>query len=53
LPYPPARRRGIARPVVGDPPSRERVFDGAAEARLLAIACSEPPDGRPAWTLRC
>jgi hypothetical protein len=35
-----------------DQPSRERVLDGAAEARLLAIACSEPPDERKAWTLR-
>jgi len=35
-----------------DEPSRERVLDGAAEARLLAIACSGPPDERKAWTLR-
>jgi transposase len=35
-----------------DRPSRERVLDGAAEARLLAVACSDPPDGRKAWTLR-
>jgi hypothetical protein len=35
-----------------DKPSRERVLDGAAEARLLAIACSDPPDERTAWTLR-
>ena len=35
-----------------DKPSRERVLDGAAEARLLAVACSDPPDGRTAWTLR-
>ena len=35
-----------------DKPSRERVLDGAAEARLLAVACSEPPDERKAWTLR-
>lgn len=34
-----------------DRPSRERVLDGSAEARLLAVACSEPPDGRAAWTL--
>lgn len=34
-----------------DKPSRERVLDGAAEAKLLAVACSEPPDGRRAWTL--
>jgi hypothetical protein len=34
-----------------DRPSRTPVLDGAAEARLIAIACSEPPDGRAAWTL--
>ena len=33
-------------------PSRQRVLDGTAEAKLLAVACSEPPDGRRAWTLR-
>jgi len=35
-----------------DRPSRERKLDGAAEARLIALACSEPPDGRAAWTLQ-
>jgi Homeodomain-like domain len=34
-----------------DRPSRERKLDGRAEARLIALACSEPPDGRAAWTL--
>jgi hypothetical protein len=33
-----------------DRPSRERKFDGAAEARLIALACSAPPDGRARWT---
>jgi transposase len=33
-------------------PSRERTLDGRAEARLIALACSRPPDGRAAWTLR-
>jgi hypothetical protein len=33
-------------------PSRERVLDGAAEARLIAVACSSPPDERARWTLR-
>lgn len=32
-------------------PSRERVFDGESEARLIATSCSEPPEGRAAWTL--
>ncbi len=33
--------------------SRERsqVLDGEAEARLVAIACSEPPEGCARWTL--
>ena len=35
-----------------DRPSRERVLDGTAEARLIAVACSAPPDGRKAWTLK-
>jgi transposase len=34
-----------------DPP-REPVLDGAAEAKLIALACSATPDGRKAWTLR-
>jgi hypothetical protein len=33
-------------------PPRERVLDGAAEARLISLACSATPDGRKAWTLR-
>lgn len=36
-------------------PSRrqyERLLDGAAEAHLIALACSEPPKGRARWTLR-
>jgi transposase len=33
-------------------PSRTPVLDGEAEARLIAVACSEPPDGRAAWTLK-
>ena len=35
-----------------DRPSRERKFDGAAEARLIALACSAPPEGRARWTMR-
>ena len=33
-------------------PSREPALDGAAEARLIALACSSPPDGRKAWTMK-
>jgi transposase len=35
-----------------DRPSREPKLDGRAEARLVALACSTPPDGRKRWTLR-
>ena len=36
------------------PPEREyeRRLDGAGEARLIALACSEPPEGYERWTLR-
>ena len=33
-------------------PSRERTLDGAAEARLIALACSDPPGDRAAWTMQ-
>ncbi len=35
-------------------PEREyrRKLDGEQEARLIALACSEPPRGRKRWTLR-
>jgi transposase len=29
-----------------------RKLDGKAEARLVALACSQPPDGRARWTLK-
>ncbi len=32
--------------------ARQRIFDGAAEAKLIALACSEPPKGRSRWTLK-
>jgi transposase len=32
-------------------PPRAPKLDGAAEARLVHLACSEPPDGRAKWTL--
>ena len=31
--------------------ARIRIFDGAAEAKLIALACSAPPKGRKRWTL--
>ncbi len=33
-------------------PRRRRVLDGRAEAHLVALSCSEPPEGRGSWTLR-
>ena len=30
----------------------ERKLDGDAEARLIALACSAPPEGRTRWTLQ-
>ena len=35
-----------------DRPSRPPVLDGRAEARLIALACSAPPDGRTEWTMQ-
>lgn len=31
---------------------RKRKIDGEAEAHLVALRCSEPPEGRGRWTLR-
>ncbi len=31
---------------------RRRVLDGRAEAYLVALACSDPPEGRERWSLR-
>lgn len=33
-------------------PSRQPVLDGAAEAKLIALACATAPDGQRVWTLR-
>lgn len=33
-------------------PSIPRLFDGEAEARLIALACSAAPEGRARWTLQ-
>jgi transposase len=32
-------------------PSRPRKLDGKAEARLIALRCGAPPQGRTRWTL--
>jgi transposase len=47
--------RGLEAALVRTPqdrPSRQRTLDGRAEARLIALACSAPPDGRQEWTMR-
>jgi len=31
---------------------RRRKLDGAGEARLIAVACGAPPEGRRRWTIR-
>ena len=33
-------------------PSAPRIFDGEKEARLIALACSKPPEGHARWSLR-
>ena len=33
-------------------PPREVMFDGAFEARLIAMACSDAPEGHSRWTVR-
>lgn len=32
--------------------ARKRTFDGEAEAKLIALACSAPPPGHARWSLR-
>jgi len=34
------------------PKKREKILDGAAEAQLVQLACSEAPNGRESWTLQ-
>jgi len=31
--------------------SQPRIFDGEKEAKLIALACSEPPEGYARWSL--
>ena len=33
-------------------PSTSAIFDGEAEAKLIALACSKPPEGHARWSLR-
>lgn len=38
--------------VIADRPGRPPKIDGTAEAHLVALACSEPPQGRDRWSVR-
>ncbi|MFO1099494.1 MAG: hypothetical protein U1E81_14840 [Xanthobacteraceae bacterium] len=33
-------------------PPIKPIFDGEAQAKLTALACSEPPQGHARWTIR-
>jgi hypothetical protein len=33
-------------------PPTPAIFDGEAQAKLIALACSEPPEGHARWTIR-
>ena len=45
---------GLKRAILRKKPDREyeRRLDGAGEAHLIALACSEAPDGYERWSLR-
>ena len=45
---------GLEAALVRKPMSRRRPpkLDGEKEARLVALACSDPPEGRARWTLQ-
>ena len=45
---------GLESALVRKPRSKPRkiIFDGAFDARITALACSDPPQGRTRWTLR-
>ncbi len=44
---------GLERALNEDPrPGQRRKLDGRGEAQLIAVACSQAPDGHAHWTLR-
>ena len=47
-------RQGLDATLERSAPDRvyERSFDGRAEARLIALACSQAPKGRERWSMR-
>ena len=47
-------REGLEAALHRRPPNRQyrRKLDGRQEAHLIAVACSDPPEGQGRWTLR-
>jgi transposase len=47
-------RQGLDAALERSAPDRiyERTFDGRAQARLIALACSKAPQGRERWSMR-
>ncbi len=43
---------GVLTPKRSPNSARRRIFDGASEAKLIALACSTPPEGYARWTLQ-
>ncbi len=43
---------GVLTPKRSANSARQRIFDGASEAKLIALACSTPPEGYARWTLQ-
>jgi hypothetical protein len=43
---------GVLTPKRSPNSARKRIFDGASEAKLIALACSAPPEGYAKWTLQ-
>jgi hypothetical protein len=43
---------GVLTPKRSPNSARRRIFDGASEAKLIALACSQPPEGYARWTLQ-
>jgi len=48
-------REGLPRALQRKPPEKPPTppkFDGPAEAQLITLCCSQPPEGRDRWTLQ-
>jgi hypothetical protein len=43
---------GVLTPKRSPNSARNQIFDGASEAKLIALACSQPPEGYARWTLQ-